>query len=124
MGKAIELGKIVQNLTKWYNVSTKVISKTKLLMRDFINRKSYFAQKHDHKSFKNVKKLQRNRLQWPARPSPISIPILKVQWNGIKIGTSKSQNQLNSRKEYEYYSSVNVENNFHWNKLQWPISKN
>ena len=34
MGKATELGKTVQNFTKWCNVSTKVISKTKLLMRD------------------------------------------------------------------------------------------
>ena len=30
------------------NVSTKVISKTKLLMRDLNNRKNYFAQKHDY----------------------------------------------------------------------------
>ena len=34
MGKATKLGKTVQNFTKWCNVSTKVISKTKLLMRD------------------------------------------------------------------------------------------
>ena len=84
MGKATELGKTVQNFTKWCNVSTKVISKTKLLMRD---------QKYQKK------KKSCNGL---PRQYPISIPILKLQWNGIKTGTSKSWNQLNSRKEYEY----------------------
>ena len=48
------------------NVSTKVISKTKLLMRDLNNRKNYFAQKHDYQLSKNVQKYQRNKLQWPT----------------------------------------------------------
>ena len=70
-------------------------------------------------TFKNCKDISCNSL---PRLSPISIPTLKLQWKGIKTGTSKSWNQLNSREEYEYYSSVNVENNFHGNKFHWPVS--
>ena len=42
-------------------------------------------------------------------------------WNkGIKL---KHQNpEIYSREKHEYYSSLNTKNNFHWNKLQWPVS--
>ena len=36
----IEMGETVQSLTRWCNVSTKVILRTKLLTRDFINHKN------------------------------------------------------------------------------------
>ena len=39
MGEAIELGETVQNLTKSCNILPKVISRTKLLVRYFINSK-------------------------------------------------------------------------------------
>ena len=68
------------------------------------------------RTFQNCKKKSCSGL---PRSSPISIPILKLQWSGIKTGTL---NQLNSHEEYEGYSSVNVKNDFLWNKLQWPVS--
>ena len=43
MGKAIELGE-----TKWYYVFPKVISKTKPLIRDFINNKINSRKKYDY----------------------------------------------------------------------------
>ena len=45
MGEATEFSEIIKNLTKWCNVSTNVISKTKLLTRDFINHKNQSLQK-------------------------------------------------------------------------------
>ena len=40
IGEAIELGETVPNLAQWYYVSTKVISKTKMLTRDFSNHRN------------------------------------------------------------------------------------
>ena len=39
MGEAMKLGETIQNLTKSCHISTKVISRTKLLVRYFINSK-------------------------------------------------------------------------------------
>ena len=39
----------------------------------------------------------------------------------MKTETLKYWTKLNSREVHEYYSPVNVKNNFHWNKLQRPV---
>ena len=118
MDEVAELAETIQNLTKWCNISSKVILKTKLLMRDFMNRKNscqktwLLVTQENKKIQKNFTDICCNGLPWPS-----------LQWNSSETERSKYWNQLNSHEEREYYSSVNVENNFHWNKFIFSLKK-
>ena len=114
MDEATELGETIRNFAKWCNASTKVISEIKLLTRDFINHKNWFPQKNMTTVTRECSK------NWPSSTVSNFNSYIKTAKN--KTETSKYSNQFNSREVHEYYSSVNAENNFHWNKLQWPVS--
>ena len=78
IGEATELGETVQNFTKWCNLSTKVISKTKLLTRGSLNHKNSFLQKHD----------SCNGL---PRPYPMSIPVLNCKETALKLNYQNTE---------------------------------
>ena len=102
MSKATELGETVQKLTRWCNVSTKVISGNKLLTRDFINRK------------KRIPENFRKKFHWSKSAVCNFNSYIQTAMKWHLNWKAKHMNRLTM--------NINVENNFHWNKLQRSVS--
>ena len=101
---------------KWYNLSTIVILKTKLLRlsqwQKLFPSKAWLLV--IQKCLKNSIEISCNSLPWP---SLISIPILCCRETTLKLKI-KILKPIDSREEHEYDLCLNVKYNFYGNKLE------